>query len=162
MEDWSIRAITLADSDWVQRFVAAHWGDTMVVVHGQVYYPHSLPGFMAQVGGECVGLLTYTITGEQCEIVTLDSLRAGQGIGSALIGAVAAQARRVGCTRLWLITTNDNLHALGFYQRRNFHLVALYPGAIEWARAIKPAIPFVGANGIPLRDEIELAMQLRP
>ena len=50
MEDWSIRAITLADSDWVQRFVAAHWGDTMVVVHGQVYYPHSLPGFMAQVG----------------------------------------------------------------------------------------------------------------
>jgi len=30
--------------------------------------------------------------------------------------------------RVFLITTNDNLHALDFYQRRGFELVAVHCG----------------------------------
>jgi ribosomal protein S18 acetylase RimI-like enzyme len=69
-------------------------------------------------------------------------------------------AIRAGCVRLWLITTNDNLHALGFYQKSGFRLVALHPDAVAESRRLKPSIPEVGLDTIPLRDEIELTVNL--
>jgi len=80
----------------------------------------------------------------------------GQGAGTALLTAVEAAAAAAGCRRLWLITTNDNLDALRFYQRRGYRLAALYPGAVDEARRVKPTIPLVGNHGIPLHDELEL------
>lgn len=64
------------------------------------------------------------------------------------------------CARLWLITTNDNVGALVFYQKAGFRLVAVYPDAVNQARKLKPQIPLVAENGIPIRDEIELALDL--
>jgi ribosomal protein S18 acetylase RimI-like enzyme len=64
------------------------------------------------------------VEGDSCELVTIDSLDEGSGVGTALVEAVAKAARAAGCCRLWLITTNDNLRALRFYQRRGFELVA--------------------------------------
>ena len=52
-------------------------------------------------------------------------------------------------------TTNDNLKAMGFYQRRGFDMARLYRNAVDAARSIKPEIPTVGEDGIPLRHEIE-------
>ncbi len=155
-----LRALGDADRQWVRAFVIAHWGSDFVVGHGVVYHPHTLPGFAAFEGAECVGLLTYTIAANACEIVTIDSLREGAGVGSALIAAAAQAARAAGCARLWLVTTNDNMRALRFYQRRGFRIVAVHPGAVERARAIKPSIPLLGFHGIPLRDEIELELAL--
>ena len=80
----------------------------------------------------------------------------GIGVGSALVSTLEDAARAAGCRRLWLITTNDNLEALRFYQRRGFVLAALHPGAIEASRRLKPVIPLVGHDGIPIRDELEL------
>ncbi len=77
-----------------------------------------------------------------------------------LIEAVKQAAVSAGCRRLWLITTNDNLHALRFYQKRGFRLVAVYPNALEESRRLKPEIPLVGLDGIPLRDELELELAL--
>ena len=108
-----IRPLSPADRDWVARHVAEHWGAEIVVAHGTLYHPAELPGFVAEAGGEVVGLVTFHIEGGACEIVTLDSLCPDQGIGTALIAAVKAAAGAAGCRRLWLITTNDNLHALG-------------------------------------------------
>ena len=63
---------------------------------------------------------------------------------------------------MWLITTNDNLNALRFWQKRGFHLIKIYPSAIDKvSRKIKPQIPKMGADGIPIRDEIELEMKLQ-
>lgn len=126
------------------------------MAHGTVYRPAGLPGFLAAWDGESAGVVTYHLEGDACEIVTLDSLRPGQGIGTALIEAVRAVAAEAGCRRLWLITTNDNLHALGFYQKRGFRLVAIHAGAVDQARKLKPAIPRLGSDGIPIRDELEL------
>jgi len=65
------------------------------------------------------------------------------------------------CTRLWLVTTNDNLHALRFYQRRGMCLVRVWPDATTRAREkLKPQIPLTGEHGIPIRDELELELQL--
>jgi hypothetical protein len=58
-------------------------------------------------------------------------------------------------------TTNDNVDALRFYQRRGFRLAALRTRAVdELRRRLKPTIPAVGEHGIPIRDEIELEIEL--
>lgn len=107
-----------------------------------------------------VGIATYRVEGDECELVTLDALVQRRGVGSALLERVAAEARSRSCRRLWLITTNDNLNALGFYQRRGLRLVALRRDAIAEARKLKPEISAVGAQGIPIRDDIELELAL--
>jgi ribosomal protein S18 acetylase RimI-like enzyme len=53
-------------------------------------------------------------------------------------------------------TTNDNLNALRFYQRRGFRIMGVHPGAVNEARRLKPSIPAIGAYGIPICDEIDL------
>lgn len=159
-QEWSLRALTGDDREWVARFLEEHWGATMIVTRGKIYQADELPGFAAFRDEAPAGLVTYRIDGRECEIVSLDSVVEGIGIGSALIEATADVARRAGCTRLWLITTNDNLHALRFYQRRGFVLAALHRNAIETSRRLKPSISLIGIDGIPIRDEIELEISL--
>jgi ribosomal protein S18 acetylase RimI-like enzyme len=156
-----LRPLTQDDLPRLRQFWKENWGDEFVTAHGVVYYPDTLDGFIAWDGDEWVGEVTYTFTGKDCEIVSLDSLREGQGIGTKLISKVIEKARARDCKRLFLITTNDNLNALGFYQKRGFELVAVHRGAVNESRKMKPRIPLLGMNGIPLRDEIELEMSLR-
>ncbi|HZU71043.1 MAG TPA: GNAT family N-acetyltransferase [Ktedonobacteraceae bacterium] len=158
--DLQITPLTSEDSAWVRQFIIEHWGDAIVVAHGKVYQPETLPGFVAVLKGNRVGLLTYSLEGESCEIVTLDSTKPGVGIGTLLIEAAARVAREAGCKRLWLITTNDNLHALRFYQKRGFRLVAVHRNAVDASRQLKPAIPLTGNDQIPIHDEIELEILL--
>lgn len=136
------------------------WGSARIVAQGKLYRLLELPGLIALCDGEPCGILTYRIVGDECGLISLNSMRGQNGIGSVLIEALVEIARQAGCVRLWTITTNNNLHALGFYQKRGFHLVAFYPGAVEDARRIKPEIPPVGAEGIPIRDEIKLELPI--
>jgi GNAT superfamily N-acetyltransferase len=125
-------------------------------------HPLDHPAFVAVAAdGQLLGMLTY-VPGQdqQCEILTLHAHEQWHGAGTALIEAVGQLARRQGCTRLWVITTNDNVDALRFYQRRGFCLVKVHRGAVDRSRAtLKPEIPAAGAYQIPLRDEIELEKQ---
>jgi ribosomal protein S18 acetylase RimI-like enzyme len=125
-----------------------------------LWHPAELPGFAAFEGNECVGLVTYELDGEACEIVTIDALREGAGIGTDLLAAVVDAARAAGCTRVQLLTTNNNLRALAFYQKRGFRLVGLRPGAIDDERKLKPSIPEVDSAGLPIRDELHLELSL--
>jgi len=154
------RPIQASDRSWIAAFVKSRWGSDIVVGKGRVLHPAELDGFSAFRGKNAVGLLTYRIEDLDCEIVTIDSTSEGKGIGTALIDAVREAAKAKGCRRLWLITTNDNLNALRFYQRRGFRLIALYPNALEASRKLKPQIPMKAANGIPIRDELELELEL--
>lgn len=158
----AVRAVTPADADWIRQHVTDRWHAEIVVAHGEVFRPHELPGFIALSDGDAVGLVTYRIDGDGCEIVTIDSTRPGVGIGTTLIDTVRELALRAGCRRLWLLTTNDNLNALGFYQKRGFSLVRVHVGAANEARRLKPSIPLIGFEGIPVRDDIELEMRLEP
>ena len=155
-----IRLLTPADRDWVRRKIIETWGAETVVVHQTVYHPAELPGFIAEAEGEIAGLLTYQLEGEACEIVTLDAWRTGLGVGTALIETVRQAAGREKCRRLWLVTTNDNLPALRFYQKRGFVIAAVHVNSIEKDRRLKPEIPLTGMDGIPIRDEVELEMRL--
>lgn len=144
----------------INAFIKKHWFSTDMAVRGELVDMKSLPGIAAYEGEEIAGLLTYRIKGEECEILSLDSLVENSGVGSALIEHVKEIAREVGCAHLMLITTNDNTHALRFYQKRGFDLVALYPNALEVSRKLKTSIPLTGNDDIPLKHELELQLKL--
>lgn len=146
--------------DWARTLIRERWGSALVVTRGRVHDTSCLPGFVAVSGGRPVGLATYNLAGGECELVSLDSLREGLGIGTELVKAIARAARAAGSKRLWLITTNDNVAAVRFYQKRGFHIDAIHLGALEESRRLKPEIPLEGIDGIPITDEIELELAL--
>jgi GNAT superfamily N-acetyltransferase len=128
---------------------------------GELLNALDYPALIAEEDGRLLGVLTYIVRGNECEVFTLHTAEQWRGAGTALIDEIERIAAQHGCTRLWLITTNDNLEALRFYQRRGFRLAELYPGAVVSSRAhLKPEIPELGEFGIPLRDEIELEKDL--
>lgn len=159
---YTIRPAAAADRPWLRQFMRDHWGAEVMVAAGRLFYPAENPAFLAVEDEQMVGVVTYEFHADECEITSINTHYATSGIGTALIERVAAAARSQSCRRVWLITTNDNLNALRFYQKRGFRLAALYPGAVDESRTIKPQIPLVGENGIPLHDEIRLELALDP
>jgi GNAT superfamily N-acetyltransferase len=152
-----IRPVADADRPALRALVVELWGWPVAVGHGVVFQPAELPGLIAERDGDAVGLLTYEVRGDTLEVVSINAFPAGAGTGTTLLEAAVRAARdEHGCRRVVLTTTNDNVDALRFYQRRGFRLVALRPGAVDDSRRIKPDIPATGAYGIPLRDELEL------
>lgn len=156
----TIRDAAASDRSWIENFYKERWGANRVVSRGVMHDVPQLPGFIAWRSGFRVGLLTYQIVEKEFEIVTLDSVEEKAGIGSALISKAVDLARKSSCKRVWLITTNDNMPALRFYQKSGFHLVTIHRNALERSRLLKPEIPQIGLYGIPLRDEIELEIPL--
>jgi ribosomal protein S18 acetylase RimI-like enzyme len=149
----------VADREILREFVH-RWGEPGIVSRGRLWTADELKAIAAIDGGEIVGMATWTVEDRDWQIVTIESLRRGTGIGSRLLDALCELARRAHANRIWLITTNDNLDALRFYQRRDFRIVAVHAGAMAESRRIKPSIPEVGSFGIPIRDEIELERRL--
>jgi GNAT superfamily N-acetyltransferase len=159
MAEFQIWPINSEDREWVTQFISERWGAEFIVAHGKVYHPRDLQGFVAITNAKRAGLITYVIEQDDCEIVSLDSLEHKKGIGTALVEAVKKTARERGCERVWLTTTNDNLNALRFYQKRGFALVTIHRNAIEMTRRYKP-VPLTGGDDIPIRDEIELELMM--
>jgi len=156
----SVRRSTPADAPRIAELLLQSWGDTRVVNRGRLRDASTMPAFIAERDGEAAGLLTYAIDATDLEIVTIDARVQHAGTGTALINAAGSFARQAGCRRVWLTTTNDNIDALRFYQRRGFALVALRPGALNRTRELKAVVPLTGYYGIPLMDELDLAMPL--
>ncbi len=155
-----LRQRTEDDSDWIVELLTKEWGSTKIVTRGNTWTADELPAVVAITGDERTGLATYRIDGDSCEMISLNSLMENIGIGTALVNEVKRRAKVAGCKRLWLITTNDNLKAIRFYQRRGFVLVAVHRNALDESRRLKPSIPLVGLDGIPMRDEIEMELIL--
>jgi ribosomal protein S18 acetylase RimI-like enzyme len=160
MSFFLLRPTNEDDRSFIRQLITRRWKAEAVVVHGEIFYPAELPGIVADHDHENLGLITYQIKNNQCEIITLDSLKEVQGIGTQLIQAVITKAVQAGCSRIWVVTTNDNLPALGFYQKRGFKIKAIAINAVEKSRILKPSIPLTGYKGIPIRDEIKLEMSL--
>jgi GNAT superfamily N-acetyltransferase len=159
-KQFDIREITTSDRPWMINLVEDRWGSNRVVTRGIIHEIKQLPGFIALFSGDRIGFLTNFISEDEFEIVTLDSLVEKIGVGTALLSKAREFAKQAGCHRIWLITTNDNMPALRFYQKRGFQLVAVHHNALDYSRTLKPEIPLIGLDGIPLRDEIELELVL--
>jgi len=129
---------------------------------GELIDTADLPGFVAVVDEQRVGLLSYDRQGDEMEIVTLHAEREGGGVGRALMDAAFAHAQQRAVRRLWLVTTNDNVRAIGFYQRWGMNLVAFVADGVADSRRVKPDIPTVGHDGIPVRHELVFELCLGP
>jgi ribosomal protein S18 acetylase RimI-like enzyme len=150
----TIRAFTDADRPWAERLLGENFGGRLQVRLGAVIDPLACPGLVAEREGEPVGIVAYEADGDDVEVVYIEVTAKQGGIGTRLLDALEA---RTEARRLWLVTTNDNLDALRFYQRRGFRIAQVRPGAVDEARkSLKPAIAEVGSFGIPIRDEIVL------
>ena len=160
MTSIQIRPLAPKDRPWAVDLLTQLWGSPLVVSYGQKHDASKLPGLVAEVDNQPMGLATYRIEDEACELVTLNSLQSDLGIGSQLVEAVAVTGKQAGCKRLWLVSTNDNLKALGFYQKNGFKLIELRSNAIVRSRELKPEIPLLGEDGIPIRDELVLERPL--
>jgi GNAT superfamily N-acetyltransferase len=147
-----IRDREAGDREVVERFLSERHS-ARVARLGRLEHPLEHPALIAERDdGALLGVLTYVPEGDSCEILTLHTAERWTGVGTALIEAVERKARR-----LWLLTTNDNVDALRFYQRRGFRLAELRPGAVDESRArLKPELPETGEYGIPIRDELIL------
>jgi len=152
--------IQLQNRSQINDFISSRWFSTEMVVRGRVVDMTRLAGFVAYEEDTIIGLVTYEIIDQACEIMSLDSLWEGQGIGTTLLNQVIATAKERGCHKITLITTNDNLNAMGFYQKRGFDLIRLYHNALDISRKLKPSIPLLGEFDIPLRHELEFEMNL--
>ena len=156
-------SITEADADSraaVADFLGRH-NSLAVARRGELVDALPRPALLARSDGELVGVATYVVDGDACELLTLHAEKRFSGIGTVLVDGVRARAVDAGCRLLWVVTTNDNVDALRFYQRRGFRLARLRAGAVDASRAtLKPEIPVLGDHDIPLRDEIELEMSL--
>jgi GNAT superfamily N-acetyltransferase len=151
-----VREATAADRAALESFLSRRHS-AVVARLGRVENALEHPALIAEDDdGALAGVLTYVVDGDECEILTLHAATRWAGAGSALMKAVERKARR-----LWLVTTNDNVDALRFYQRRGFRLAELHPGAVDDSRRrLKPEIPETGEYGIALRDELVLEKEV--
>jgi len=157
----TVRSLTDDDRPWLTGFMTERWAVPLAAGGGRLHRLDDLPGFAAvSADGAVAGVVTYLIEADACEVVSIDSVVQGEGVGTALLEATCEAAAAAGCRRVRLITTNDNLDALRFYQRRGFVLAELRPEAVDESRRMKPQIPPVGAYGIPIRDELVLVREL--
>jgi ribosomal protein S18 acetylase RimI-like enzyme len=158
----SIRFAEPEHDDAVGEFLRRH-NHARVTRLGQLLMPLEHPAVLAERDGNIVGVLTLRFDDAESEVLTLHVDGRQGGIGTALLEEAARLARDRGSRRLFLVTTNDNVDALRFYQRRGFRLCALHVGAVDESRAtLKPEIPAIGEYGIPLRDELVLELALTP
>jgi ribosomal protein S18 acetylase RimI-like enzyme len=155
-----VRPKRAADDEQLARLWRERWGSSIVVSRGRKHDARTLPALVAEDDGELAGMLSFDQVGNAIEVVTLDSLAENRGVGTALLEAMAVLGRNKGAQRLWLITTNDNIRAIRFYQRRGWSLCALHRDGIAASRRLKPEIPLTGDHGIPIRDELEFELRL--
>lgn len=148
-------AIEASHRERVNQIIKDEWAGPLVVTRGKLLDTATLPGFVCIEDDDVVGAILYDIRNAECEIAALISYRGNRGIGTELIQAAIAAARAESCTRVWLITTNDNTHAIRYYQRRGFALKCVHINAIEASRKLKPEIPLRGIDDIPILHEFE-------
>lgn len=156
-----VRRVAPDDREWIASAIAGAFGSERIVAHGHLFEDApGLDGYAVEQDGRPVGCALWLEIEGDCELVVLVSTYRGIGAGTALLDAVVAHAQNAGWSRLWLITTNDNVDAIRLYQRAGWDWVGFYRDAVTRSRKLKPELPEVGGHDIPIRHEIEFEYPL--
>jgi N-acetylglutamate synthase-like GNAT family acetyltransferase len=147
------------DHDALAVFLSSR-GVRRVARAGELVDPLEHRALIAEDAGRLAGVAGYVPGGERWELLTLHVRERHAGVGTALVEELRRRARDAGAPRLFVVTTNDNLDALRFYQRRGFRLHALRTGAVDHVREdARVEIRLAGEHGIPVHDELELELE---
>ena len=157
---FDVKNIGLEERQKINNFILKRWFSLEMILRGKIVDLKNINGFYMENGNNIIGLITYIIIDFSLEIISLDSVYENKGIGSLLINKIKAFANECNLKNIIVITTNDNLRALGFYQKKGFILNKVFFDSIKQARKLKPEIPIKNKNGILIRDEIELKLSL--
>lgn len=158
--DYTITKIDENNRSFVNQFIIKHWYDIRMVIREEIIDLSDTDGYCIVVDHQVIGVITYYIKEKECEITLLHTLYENQGIGTRLVHCVLQAAQEAGAFRVKVITTNDNIRAIMFYQRKGFDMAVLYHNAMDKVREIKTNVPLMGENGILLKHEIEFIKEL--
>jgi GNAT superfamily N-acetyltransferase len=153
-----VRELVEDDRGWMEEALTGLWGSVWAARKGELVDCRGLTGYVAVRDGRRVGLVTTARREDEVEVVTLQVEEEGRGTGRALMESVLDQGRQSGARRIWLVTTNDNRRAIEFYGRWGMTLVRVISNGVSASRRVKPEIPMVGQNGVPVRDELEFEL----
>ena len=153
-----VREATDADRAAARELFARDFGRTKIVAYGEVMDIDQMPALVAVRYADPSGALAYRLHGDALHIVALatDPMWQRSGVGGHLVAEAELIARRLNLRRLVVSTTNDNLPALYFYQRRGYRMTDFVPSSIIMHTGQEVA----GFAGIPVRDEIRLEKTL--
>jgi ribosomal protein S18 acetylase RimI-like enzyme len=153
-----VREATDADRAAARALFQEDFGRTRVIAFGEVMDLDAMPALVAVMTGQPAGALAYRLLGDALHIVALatDPMWQRSGVGGHLLAEAEILARRLQLTRIVVSSTNDNLPALYFYQRRGYRLTDLVPDSIIAHTRQQVA----GFAGIPVRDEVRLEKRL--
>ena len=154
----TLRPATPADRPGIAQLAEYFWGEVDVDCFDRSYRVDELPAYVACDGDEIVGVASYAHEADAVNLVMLNVMPRWQrrGVGRALIAAVTGVARAEEVGRIIVATTNDDLPALGLYQRLGFVITEVLVGElVEHHGGVEP-----GFSGIPVRDEIRLELHL--
>jgi ribosomal protein S18 acetylase RimI-like enzyme len=150
----------MMDTEALRTLLRRRWGETLMMF-GRSWKLGDYDAYVARdAGGTIVGLVTTVVQRSTRLALTLDSFSDQPGVGRLLLDFVMTLGRDEGARSLRVLTTNDNTPALRYFQKRGFKIVAFYPGAIAVYRQVAPTLPEIGVDGIPVRDAIELEIDL--
>ena len=158
-----VRAVS-GEEDW--QWILEHAGPiggAQVVSRGVLHTLQDHTALLAEEDRQKLGFAVYRMEGSECELLAILAVDQWRGTGSLLLEAVVAEARRAACNRVCLVTTNDNVDALRFYQKRGFRLNLLRVDAFDEVirlKGLERQHPVLGHHAIPIRDEILLSRSL--
>lgn len=153
MSEIHVRRATTADWLWIEEN-ADVIGGSQVVSRGTLRTLRDHDGFVAfhEHGNDTPSGFAVLRSDELLAIAAIQQWR---GVGTILLNHCEAQATEQGFSSIWLVTTNDNLDAMRFYQSRGYFFSELHPGAFETVKRLKGIEgQILGHFDIPLRDEI--------
>lgn len=136
------------------------WSDGTIFVQGKVLHPSDVEAIGAYLDGRLQGIATWRVERGVPYMISMNNVTDRRGVGVALLEAMIAMARESGSPLLRVLISNDNWPAFRFYQKRGFRISAVHTGVVDMIRVMKPSVPELGVDGIPMRDEIEFEMVL--
>ncbi len=160
MDNIIIKKIKDKDKNQIVDIITKEWGSIFVISKGVKYNVSNLPGYLALLDNKIVGIITFFITKNNYEIITLNSFKKNKGIGTILIDKIKKNAKKNNINKINLITTNDNINAITFYQKQGFDIKSINLNSIIESRKLKPEIPETGNFGIPIKHEIVFELDI--
>ena len=108
------------DQPWIEKILSERWGGVKVIAHNEIFDAQSLPALIA---GEKDGLATFRIQQRDqikfAELMTLDAVKANQGVGTALIEALIKT--------LGFVLPREHCHRIDHLLRSSKEAAGLWP-----------------------------------
>ena len=137
-----VRPGTAADHAWVVETAHEVLGDPFQAHSRRQFHVTDAELLLVERDGAPVGFLSWEVDGDWCEVLAIAVTDRSRGAGALLMAAAERAAGEHGCSRMRVVTTDENVRARAFYERLGYELAERLVGAVDECRVrYKPTIP---------------------